>query len=74
MNKQIWWVFAGTAGGSNRVRIVKTLNERPCNANQLAEKLDLDYKTIRHHLRILKNKQYDCCWGNQIWDFIFPFN
>jgi predicted ArsR family transcriptional regulator len=56
MNKEIWWVFAGTAGGSNRVRIVKTLNERPCNANQLAEKLDLDYKTIRHHLRILKNK------------------
>ena len=32
MNKEIWWVFAGTAGGSNRVRIVKALNERPCNA------------------------------------------
>ena len=56
MNKEIWWVFAGTAGGPNRARIVKTLNERPCNAHQLAEKLDLDYKTVRHHLKILKNK------------------
>ena len=54
MNKQIWWVFDGTAGGPNRARIVKSLNERPCNAHQLAEKLDLDYKTIRHHLKILK--------------------
>ena len=42
--------------GPNRARIVKTLNERPCNAHQLAEKLDLDYKTVRHHLKILKNK------------------
>ena len=56
MNKEIWWVFAGTPGGPNRARIVKTLNERPCNAHQLAEKLDLDYKTIRHHLKILTNK------------------
>ncbi len=53
MKKLIWWVFAGTAGGPNRIRIVKTLNKRPYNANQLAEKLDLDYKTIRHHLKIL---------------------
>lgn len=54
MNKRIWWVFAGTAGGPNRVRIVKALNERPCNAQKLAERLDLNYKTIRHHLKILK--------------------
>ena len=53
MNKLIWWVFAGTAGGPNRARIVKTLNKRPYNANQLAEKLNLNYTTIRHHLKIL---------------------
>jgi DNA-binding transcriptional ArsR family regulator len=53
MDKLIWWVFAGTAGGPNRARIVKALNKRPYNAHQLAGKLDLNYTTIRHHLKIL---------------------
>ena len=39
MDKLIWWIFAGTSGGPNRARIVKALNKRPYNANQLAEKL-----------------------------------
>jgi len=54
MRKLIWWVFAGTSGGPNRARIVRALNERPYNAHQLAEKLGLNYKTIRHHLKILQ--------------------
>ena len=29
MRKLIWWVFAGTAGGPNRARIVMALKERP---------------------------------------------
>jgi len=29
------------------------LDDRPRNANQLAEDLDLDYKTVRHHLDVL---------------------
>jgi DNA-binding transcriptional ArsR family regulator len=57
MDKLIWWIFAGTAGGPNRARIVKALNKRPYNANQLAEKLELNYSTIRHHLKILTENQ-----------------
>ena len=57
MDKQIWCVFAGTGGGFNRVRIVNVLNERPCNAQKLAERLDLNYKTIRYHLKILKKNK-----------------
>lgn len=53
MNRLLWWLLAGTRGGANRARIIMTLNERPDNANQLAETLGLDYKTIRHHLDIL---------------------
>ncbi len=30
------------------------LHQRPYNANQLAEILGLDYKTVRHHLSFLK--------------------
>ena len=53
MEAVLWYVLTGTRGGTNRVRILRALAERPRNANQLAEDLDLDYKTIRHHLDVL---------------------
>lgn len=53
MEAALWYVFTGTRGGTNRARILRALDERPRNANQLAEDLELDYKTIRHHLDVL---------------------
>jgi DNA-binding transcriptional ArsR family regulator len=53
MEAVLWYVLTGTRGGSNRVRILQALDERPRNANQLAQDLDLDYKTVRHHLEVL---------------------
>ena len=53
MEAVLWYVLTGTRGGKNRVRILRALDERPRNANQLAEDLDLDYKTVRHHLGVL---------------------
>jgi len=53
MKDVLWYVLAGTRGGENRARILRTLRERPQNANRLAEELDLDYKTVRHHLDVL---------------------
>ena len=54
MKKLLWWLIAGSKGGINRARMIHTLNERPYNANQLAEVLELDYKTVRHHLKVLE--------------------
>jgi DNA-binding transcriptional ArsR family regulator len=53
MEGVLWYVLTGTRGGTNRVRLLRALDERPRNANQLAEDLDLDYKTVRHHLDVL---------------------
>ena len=50
MEKALWYLFAGSRGGVNRVRIVRNLRERPRNANELAGELDVDYNTITHHL------------------------
>jgi len=49
----LWWLIAGSEGGYNRAQIIHILNDHPYNANQLAKKLNLDYKTIRHHLDVL---------------------
>lgn len=53
MEAVLWYVLTGTRGGENRVRILQALDTRPRNANQLAEDLELDYKTVRHHLDTL---------------------
>jgi DNA-binding transcriptional ArsR family regulator len=51
------WLIAGTRGGPTRARIIEILKETPQNANQLATALKMDYRTIRHHLKVLeKNK------------------
>ncbi|KTG11171.1 DNA-binding protein [Haloprofundus marisrubri] len=56
----LWYVLTGTRGGTNRVRILRALEEQPWNANRLAERLDLDYKTVRYHLDVLvKNEIVD---------------
>jgi DNA-binding transcriptional ArsR family regulator len=54
MKNLLWYLIAGTRGGETRGRIVSLLNKRPSNANKIAEILKLDYKTIRHHLKILE--------------------
>jgi len=51
--KLLWYVMAGTRGGKTRALILKCLHERPHNTNQLAEVLNLDYKTVKHHLNVL---------------------
>ena len=53
MEKALWYLLAGTRGGANRARIIRSLDERPRNANQLAENVDIDYNTARHHLDML---------------------
>ncbi|MBX0284986.1 ArsR/SmtB family transcription factor [Haloarcula salinisoli] len=54
MEAVLWYVLTSTRGGANRIRILRALDERPRNANRLAEELDLDYKTVRHHLDVLE--------------------
>lgn len=55
MEKALWYLIAGTRGGENRARIVRSLLERPRNPNQLADELDLDYNTVKHHLDMLED-------------------
>ncbi|VVB88898.1 Methyl sulfide methyltransferase-associated sensor [uncultured archaeon] len=51
--KLLWYLIGGTRGGGTRALILKQLVDKPHNANQIAEALDIDYKTARHHLGVL---------------------
>jgi len=59
------WLIAGTRGGITRARIIMALREAPQNANQLANLLEMDYRTIRHHLRVLEKNKIIVSAGNR---------
>ena len=48
------FLFTGTRGGNNRLRITLLLAERPMNTHQIAKELGLDYKAIQFHLGVLE--------------------
>ena len=54
VKRLLWFVFAGSRGGLNRLRLIQAIKEKPLNANQLAKELGLDYKAIIHHINVLE--------------------
>jgi len=51
------WLIAGTRGGATRAKMIQILKETPQNANQLANMLGMDYRTIRHHIEVLEKNR-----------------
>lgn len=54
LRRILWFLLGGARGGENRARILLELRHRPCNLNQLSNRLGLDYRTVTHHVDILK--------------------
>jgi predicted transcriptional regulator len=50
----LYWLIANSLGGFNRGRILVELFQKPQNANELSKNLDIEYKTIRYHLKVLE--------------------
>ena len=50
----LWFVFVGSKGGLNRIRLISYIRSKPLNANQLAKEMSLDYKAIQHHVKVLE--------------------
>lgn len=54
MKKIMQWVLLGTKGSKNRIRIIQKIREKPSNVNQLSKELNLNYRTVKHHISKLK--------------------
>lgn len=53
----LWSIIAGTRGGINRAKILNLIKDTPMNANKIATVLNLDYKTVVHHVKILSKNE-----------------
>jgi len=53
----LWFIIAGTKGGINRAKILNLIKDTPMNANKIATVLNLDHKTIVHHVKILSKNE-----------------
>ena len=49
----LWFLLGGSRGGENRVRIINAIRVRPNNLNQLSRLLEIDYRSVQHHMGVL---------------------
>ncbi|MDX1441745.1 MAG: winged helix-turn-helix domain-containing protein [Nitrosopumilaceae archaeon] len=52
--KLLFYLFTSTRGGFTRLRIIMLLLESPLNTHQISQELDLDYKAVQHHMKVLE--------------------
>jgi len=52
--KLLLYLFTSTRGGLTRLRIIMNLLEKPYNTHQLSQELELDYKAVQHHMKVLE--------------------
>ncbi|HEB37561.1 MAG TPA: ArsR family transcriptional regulator [Thermoplasmatales archaeon] len=72
VKRLLWWILAGSVGGFNRGRILEVLLAQPKNAHELSQMLELDYKTIRHHLEVLEKNRLVTAMGSDYGKVYFP--
>ena len=57
-DRELYSLIAVRSGGMNSIRIIDEILIKPKNANQIANILNLDYKTVTYHLEIICNHDY----------------
>ncbi len=70
--KNVWYLLGASRGGPMRAKIMHCLMDRPLNKNQLAKKAGVDYKTILHHVDVLKKNNWITSSMDKYGELFFP--
>ena len=57
VKKLLCFVFTGSRGGIRRIQIILQLKQKSLNRHQLSKSLEIEYKSVQQHIKILK--KYD---------------
>ena len=68
----IYWLIANSLGGLNRGRVIEELFKKPQNANELSNNLNVEYKTVRYHLKVLEENKLITSVGGGYGKTYFP--
>ena len=65
-------VFTGMSGRYTRMRIICAITEEPMNTLEISKKLEPDYKTIQHNIKVLESNSFIVREGEGYGDLFFP--
>jgi len=65
IKKLFWFLFVESRGANTRIRIISVLRNISRNRYKLSVELDLDYKAIQHHLKLLEKNNLVIKTGNR---------
>ena len=65
LRRLLWYLLGATRGGETRARLLHQLRTQPGNINQISKRMGVEYRTVLHHIEVLKKNSLVQATGEQ---------